>query len=111
MKRLTIDEAKEISIRKLTWIKANNGKWSEEIFKDIPKLQTMKNKCAFCELFRDKNCEGCPIHNGRFTNDKISGCSYEDHPYYIWRKDQTKENFERLFNLTIKNYGTNIRKS
>jgi hypothetical protein len=111
-KKLTLEEAKALSIKKWEFIVDHNGDEDEDLmFKDFPELQNLKNDCALCELFYDTKdvglycCAGCPIRPNidDYDDTQNTGCYQKIHPYYIWSSISTQENAQKVLDL-IKNF-------
>lgn len=99
---MTIEEAKELCIRKWEYIVENDGILDSYDLEDkIPELKDCEANCAYCELYSLSGCEECPINLG-VTYDIELSCRQLNHPFLIWANNQNKGNAQKVLDL-IKN--------
>lgn len=96
---LSKEDTKELSLQKWEYIVGNDGS-DHGLLYAVPDLKHMRNECSYCEVFRDNECEGCPVNVGR--DSKFSGCGQKFHPFMIWHNDRNRQNAELMFNLIKK---------
>ena len=90
---ITKKKAKELSIKKWTYITNNDGLIDEGLYRAVPEIRKLNYSCGLCEIYV---CKNCPIY--------IDGNSCADvgHPWYVWEKDQSRESAQVLLDLIKK---------
>jgi recombinational DNA repair protein RecR len=96
---MTLEEAKKLVILKWTYIVQNNGSYYG-LLQNISELKDLNGNCAYCELFMNKGCKGCPICPSEIM-DNGSGCRQVDHPFDIWYYNKNRENAQAVLDLII----------
>lgn len=93
-KKITLNDAYELSVRKWRRIVENPRIDMIVLKQEIPELQKMSFGCPYCELFNnekkrfdiDVTCKGCPLNiypdEQSITCDV--GCHIKDHPFKDW---------------------------
>jgi hypothetical protein len=95
-------EAKELCIRKWEYIVEHDGKMDSAALEEaIPELTNLLCNCAYCELYYNDDCTGCPINLSN-ANIRECGCRQENHPFLNWCDYHSKENAQKVLFL-IKN--------
>lgn len=99
MKKLTLKEAKRLSLLKWEFIVNNGGDFGlGKMITEQPELKSLNNNCGFCERAAQKfgGCQdksNCPLWVGNLA------CPDTGHPWDTWRDISTRENAEAVLDL------------
>jgi len=102
MKKLTINKAYELAVKKWQYIVDHDGDKNDSVYDAIPILNKLGGGCSYCQMFVNDqpgskdSCEGCPLNiNGVTCIDDLSVFS-------IWANDSTRETAQDVLDLIIK---------